>query len=102
MLVKSFGVGCVIQSDGGPHTLSAQTGASECRRLLQNHEAVAMETTLEPVRGCHVAQDLREPWSEAQRGRSLSGTFTDVSVFYTRFFFGGTLTWLQKLPALPH
>lgn len=69
VLVEDFGVGCVIHSYGGAHTLSPQKSTSEGCRLLQNHEAVAMETALEPVRRCHIVQDLSEPWSETEKHR---------------------------------
>lgn len=75
VLVEDFGVGCVIHSYGGAHSLSPQTSTSEGWGLLQNQEAVATETTLEPVRRCRIVQGLGEPWSEKERGSGLSGSF---------------------------
>lgn len=98
VLVEDFGVGCVIHSYGGAHTLSPQISTSEGRRLLQNQEAVATETTLEPVRRRHIVQGLSEPWSEIERGHGLSGSFE----FPHMFLICGTLTCLQKVPAPPH
>lgn len=99
VLVEDFGVGSVIYRYAAAHTLSPEISTSQRWRLLQKHQAVAMEATLEPARRCHVAQGLGEPWSETEEGRNrLSGTFEGSHVFLIR----GALTGLQKLPALPH
>lgn len=42
VLIKYFDVGGVIQTNGVVCTLSPQKSASESRRLLQKHEAVAL------------------------------------------------------------
>lgn len=80
VLVEDFGVGCVIHSYGGAHTLSPQTSTSEGWGLLQNQEAVATETTLEPVRRCHIVQGLGEPWSEIERKR-IERLFPHIPIF---------------------